>query len=184
MSEFAERLHATQKKIFVYGSVWDPKVNFGPLYSSRGLEKVQKHLEDALANGATIFDKTSNTENQGPNFFPPTILLDCNAETMRFGSEETFGPLAPLVPFDSEEEVLRLANTYESGLASYFYTESISKLWRVAEALDTGMVGVRVGLISACEQPFGGVKESGIGREGSKFGVEDYTNVKSITVGI
>ncbi|KAL7912452.1 Aldehyde/histidinol dehydrogenase [Trichoderma velutinum] len=156
MSEFAEKLHATQKKIFVYGSVWDPKVNFGPLYSSSGLEKVQRHLEDALANGATLFNKTSIAENQGPNFFPPTILLNCNTETMRFGSEETFGPLAPLVPFDSEEEVL-------------------------TEALDTGMVGVRVGLVSACEQPFGGFKESGIGREGSKFGVEDYTNVKSIT---
>ncbi|KAL6812640.1 Aldehyde/histidinol dehydrogenase [Trichoderma camerunense] len=165
MSEFAEKLNAMQKKTFVYGSVWDPKVNFGPLYSSRGLEKVQKHLEDALANGATVFDQTPIAENQGPNFVPPTILLNCNPETMRFGSEETFGPLAPLVPFDSEEEVLKLANT----------------LWRVAEALDTGMVGVRVGLVSACEQPFGGVKESGIGREGSKFGVEDYTNVKSIT---
>jgi succinate-semialdehyde dehydrogenase/glutarate-semialdehyde dehydrogenase len=103
---------------------------------------------------------------------------------MQFGSEETIGPLAPLVPFDSEEEVLRVANTYESGLASYFYTENISRLRRVAEALNTGMVGVRVGLVSACEQPFGSVKESGIGREGSKFGVEDYTNVKSITVGI
>jgi succinate-semialdehyde dehydrogenase/glutarate-semialdehyde dehydrogenase len=184
MSEFAEKLNVAQKKVFVYGSVWDPKVNFGPLYSPRGLEKVQKHVEDALANGAQLLDKISISESQGPNFFPPTILLNCNPETMRFGNEETFGPLAPLIPFDSEEEVLKLANTYESGLASYFYTENISRLWRVAEALDTGMVGVRVGLVSACEQPFGGVKESGIGREGSKFGVEEYTNVKSITVGI
>jgi succinate-semialdehyde dehydrogenase/glutarate-semialdehyde dehydrogenase len=103
---------------------------------------------------------------------------------MLFMREETFGPLAFLVPFDTEDEVVALANDTDAGLAAYFYTEDISRLYRVSEALETGMVGVRVGLISACEQPFGGVKESGFGREGGKGALEEYLNVKSITVGI
>lgn len=98
--------------------------------------------------------------------------------------EETFGPLAFLVPFDTEEEVISMANGTEAGLASYFYTEDISRLYRVSEALEAGMVGVRVGLVSACEQPFGGIKESGIGREGGKGALDEYLNIKSITVGI
>ncbi|CAK7233756.1 hypothetical protein SBRCBS47491_008719 [Sporothrix bragantina] len=191
IAEFAQRLEATQKKTFVYGSVWDPKVNFGPLYSQRGVNKVAKHVEDALLKGARLVSGGAVRQELGPYLYPPTILIAGENDTtkkddtpMLFMTEETFGPVAPLIPFDSEEEVLRLANTFQSGLASYFYTESISRLWRVAEALDTGMVGVRVGLISACEQPFGGIKESGMGREGSKFGVEDYTNVKSVTLGL
>ncbi|KAF1809225.1 aldehyde dehydrogenase [Eremomyces bilateralis CBS 781.70] len=184
IENFAQKLKASLETTFIYGSVWDSKVNFGPLYSPKGVTKVQQHVEDAVSNGAKLFNGGFIKEDLGPNFYVPTILLDAKPDTMKFGSEETFGPVAPLVPFDTEEEVLKLANTYQSGLAAYFYTENISRLWRVAEALDTGMVGVRVGLISACEQPFGGIKESGIGREGSKFGVEDYTNVKSITVGL
>lgn len=137
-----------------------------------------------MSKGARLVSGGNIKEDLGPNFYVPTILADGDVKTMNFGSEETFGPVAILVPFDTEDEVVQLANTYQSGLAAYFYTEDISRLWRVSEALDTGMVGVRVGLISACEQPFGGIKESGIGREGSKYGVEDYTNVKSITIGI
>ncbi|POR32521.1 Succinate semialdehyde dehydrogenase [Tolypocladium paradoxum] len=184
IQEFARLLQATQEKLFIFGSVWDPKVNFGPLYSPKGVEKVKQHVYDAVSKGARLVSGGSIQKDLGPHFYPPTILLDSDPQAMRFGNEETFGPVAPLVPFDTEEEVIKLANSYQSGLASYFYTENISRLWRVAEALDTGMVGVRVGLISACEQPFGGIKESGIGREGSKFGVEDYTNVKSVTVGL
>lgn len=145
---------------------------------------MQQHVEDAITKGAEKVCGGAIREDLGPFFYPPTILVADKGGDMRFGNEETFGPVAPLVPFDTEEEVLEMANSYQSGLAAYFYTNDISRLWRVAEALDTGMVGVRVGLISACEQPFGGIKESGLGREGSKFGVEDYTNVKSITVGI
>jgi succinate-semialdehyde dehydrogenase/glutarate-semialdehyde dehydrogenase len=118
------------------------------------------------------------------NFYVPTILMGGPSQDMHSWKQETFGPVMHLTPFDTEEEVVKLANTEESGLASYFYTDDISRVWRVSEALETGMVGVRTGLVSACEQPFGGIKESGIGREGSKFGVEDYTNIKSITVGI
>jgi succinate-semialdehyde dehydrogenase/glutarate-semialdehyde dehydrogenase len=98
--------------------------------------------------------------------------------------EETFGPLAFLVPFDTDEEVIAMANKTNAGLASYFFTEDISRLWRVAEALQSGMVGVRVGLISACEQPFGGIKDSGVGREGGRDALDEYTEIKSITVGL
>ena len=103
---------------------------------------------------------------------------------MLFMRQETFGPLAFLVPFDTEEEVVALANDTDAGLAAYFYTEDISRLYRVSEALETGMVGARVGLISACEQPFGGVKESGFGREGGKYALDEYLNTKSVTIGV
>lgn len=102
---------------------------------------------------------------------------------MQLCQEETFGPLAALIPFSSEEEVIRLANDVDVGLAGYFYTENIARLWRVAEALEVGMVGCGVGLISACEQPFSGIKESGIGIEGSRHALDEYVNVKSITIG-
>lgn len=184
IQEFANELQTAQEKLFVFGSVWDPKVNFGPLYSVKGVDKVKMHVEDAVDKGAQLVSGGFIQGRLGPNFYVPTILLGCDPQTMRFGQEETFGPVAPLIPFDTEEEVMRLANTYESGLASYFYTENIPRLWRVSEALETGMVGARVGLVSACEQPFGGIKESGLGREGSKFGVEEYTNVKSVTIGL
>lgn len=184
IDQFAKQLQETQEKLFVLGSIWDSKVNFGPLYSSKGLDKVQGHVADALANGARLIAGGFIKEDLGPNFYVPTILVDANPKTMKFGSEETFGPLAALTAFDAEEEVLASANSYQSGLAAYFYTENISRLWRVSEALETGMVGVQVGLVSACEQPFGGIKESGSGREGGRYGVEDYTNIKSITVGL
>ncbi|KIX04820.1 uncharacterized protein Z518_05691 [Rhinocladiella mackenziei CBS 650.93] len=184
VEEFARVLQTTLAQVFTYGSVWDPKVNFGPLYSSKGVEKVKRHVEDAVSKGAKVVEGGYIKDSLGPNFYVPTILVNASPHTMTFGAEETFGPVAPLTPFNSEEEVIQLANTEESGLASYFYTENISRLWRVSEALETGMVGVQVGLVSACEQPFGGIKESGIGREGSRFGVEDYVNIKSITVGI
>jgi succinate-semialdehyde dehydrogenase / glutarate-semialdehyde dehydrogenase len=184
IEDFAQLLQTTEEKAFMYGSVWDPKVNFGPLYSQKAVDKVQEHVDDAVAQGARLMTGGAVQKERGPYMYPPTIILNGNPSTMKFGSEETFGPVAPLIPFNTEDEVIQLANSYQSGLASYFYTENISRLWRVAEALDTGMVGVRVGLISACEQPFGGIRESGIGREGSRFGVEDYTNVKSITIGV
>ncbi|KAJ5976069.1 hypothetical protein N7481_009776 [Penicillium waksmanii] len=155
-----------------------------PLYSSRGVEKAKAHQEDAVSKGAKIISGGFIKEDLGPNFYVPTILTGGPSQEMRSWTQETFGPVMHLTPFETEEEVIKLANTEESGLASYFYTEDISRVWRVSEALETGMVGVRTGLVSACEQPFGGIKESGIGREGSKFGVEDYTNIKSITVGL
>ena len=164
--------------------MWDEKVNFGPLYSPKALEKVSRQIEDATKNGGKIYHGgKESAPNQGPNFFPPTIIIGANSK-MLFMQEETFGPLAFLVSFSSEDEVIELANDTNAGLAGYFYTEDISRLWRVSEALNVGMVGVRVGLISACEQPFGGVKESGMGREGGSEALLEYTEVKSITVGL
>lgn len=159
------------------------QVNFGPLYSEKAFAKIKAQIEDATSKGGTIVRSSQAQGDYGPNFCPPTIIKNATPD-MRFMQEETFGPLAFLVPFDTDEEVIEMANRTNAGLASYFYTEDISRLWRVAEALQSGMVGVRVGLISACEQPFGGVKDSGVGREGGRDALDEYTEVKSITVGL
>jgi succinate-semialdehyde dehydrogenase/glutarate-semialdehyde dehydrogenase len=189
IAKFSTLLYARLGEVFHYGSVWDSKVNFGPLYSPKALQKLSGQFQDAVTHGASIArdDLTKAQSTYGPNFYPPTVVTlngKQNPKEMLFMREETFGPLAFLVPFDTEDEVVALANDTDAGLAAYFYTEDISRLYRVSEALETGMVGVRVGLISACEQPFGGVKESGFGREGGKGALEEYLNVKSITVGI
>ena len=183
IDKFAEILEERMKATFTFGSVWDKKVNFGPLYSEKAFIKIKAQIEDASSNGAKLLCSEQNTENYGPNFHPPTIIKNATT-SMRFMREETFGPLAFLVPFSTDAEVIAMANKTNAGLASYFYTEDISRLWTVAEALQSGMVGVRVGLISACEQPFGGIKDSGIGREGGRDALDEYTEVKSITVGL
>lgn len=186
MHKFAELLSQKVSKIFRFGSVWDPQVNFGPLYSPKAMEKLNAQKEDALAKGGAIHiaaDDATDWKQFGPNFHPPTIITKTSKD-MRFFSEETFGPLAFLVPFDTDDEVIEMANNVDVGLAAYFFTEDISRLWRVSEALESGMVGVRVGLISACEQPFGGIKNSGIGREGGKEALDEYTEIKSVTVGV
>jgi len=185
MDKFAKTLAANIDKTMKQGPVWDRSVNFGPLYSNKGIAKVREHVKDALSHGAKIAcggDADYKSEELGPNFFPPTVLTGAKKDMM-FCREETFGPLSALVPFDTEEEVIKLANEVDVGLAAYFYTENITRMWRVAEALEAGMVGCRVGLISASEQPFGGIKESGLGREGSRFALEEYLNIKSITIG-
>ncbi|KAK3696180.1 hypothetical protein LTR37_018082 [Vermiconidia calcicola] len=183
IDKFAEVLEEKMNATFTFGSVWDSKVNFGPLYSGKAFEKIKAQIEDAMSRGGKIVSSSKSPSDHGPNFFPPTIVKGATAE-MRFMKEETFGPLAFLVPFETDEEVVAMANKTNAGLASYFYTDDISRLWKVAEALQSGMVGVRVGLISACEQPFGGTKDSGVGREGGKDALDEYTEIKSITVGI
>lgn len=185
IEKFADVLESKVTQTFKYGSVWDKKVNFGPLYSQKAFEKIRAQIENAEAMGGKIHG-TANaiaTGKHGPNFYPPTIITGATQD-MRFMKEETFGPLAFLVPFETDEEVIEMANRTSAGLAAYFFTEDISRVWRVSEALESGMVGVRVGLISACEQPFGGIKESGVGREGGKDALDEYTEIKSITVGI
>ena len=182
LDRFAAALADGLKKTFTYGSVWDKKVNFGPLYAKKGITKVDNHLEDALKQGAKVH-YGGKDNSLGPNFFPATVLTGGKA-SMKFMQEETFGPLAFLVPFKDEKEVIEMANSSDVGLAAYFYTEDISRLWRVSEALKVGMVGARVGLVSAAEQPFGGVLESGLGREGGSAALEEYLDVKSITIGI
>jgi succinate-semialdehyde dehydrogenase/glutarate-semialdehyde dehydrogenase len=180
----AEALSRNLEETFVYGSVWDKNVNFGPLYAGKGIQKVDYHLQQALNNGATLYTGGKEAaRHTGPNFFPPTVVTGSKAN-MKFMEEETFGPVAFLVPFETEQEVIGLANDTDVGLAAYFYTEDISRLWRVSEALKVGMVGARVGLVSAAEMPFGGVQESGLGREGGIAALEEYLDIKAITVGI
>jgi succinate-semialdehyde dehydrogenase/glutarate-semialdehyde dehydrogenase len=147
----------------------------------KAVEKVEQHVADAVAKGARIVIGGKRHE-LGGTFFCPTILADVTAD-MVVAREETFGPLAALFRFKSEEEVIRLANDTEYGLAAYFYTRDIGRVWRVAEALEYGIVGINTGLISTVVAPFGGVKESGIGREGSKYGLDDYLEIKYLCMG-
>ena len=182
IGRFADILKEEIDETFVFGSVWDRKVNFGPLYGPRGIAKVRQHLDDALLKGAKLHSGGPSTAD-GPNFLPPTIVIN-GSQGMTFMEEETFGPIAFLVPFETEEEAVRMANETDVGLAGYLYTEDVGRMFRVSEALKVGMVGVRVGLVSATEQPFGGVKESGLGREGGIECLEEYLDVKSITIGL
>lgn len=182
MEAFVEATKKAIDSTFVLGSVWDKKVNFGPLYSGKGIGKVRDHLEDSLAKGAALRHGGEANE-RGPNFFLPSVVTG-GKDGMKFLKEETFGPLAFLIPFETEEEAIREANDTDFGLAGYFYTENISRLWRVAEALNVGMVGARVGLVSAAEMPFGGIQESGLGREGGIEALNEFLNIKSITIGI
>ena len=140
-----------------------------------------RHIEDAVAQGAKIY-RGGKSHALGGTFFEPTILTDAR-RGMKVLAEETFGPVAPLVRFSSEQEVIAAANDTEYGLASYFYTRDLSRAWRVAEALEYGMVGINEGIISTEVAPFGGIKQSGIGREGSKYGVDDYLEIKYVCMG-
>lgn len=190
LDKVAKSLKTNLEKTFTYGSVWDKKVNFGPLYAGgKGIKKVKDHLQQAVDNGAELYSGgKEEAKHEGPNFFPPTIVITASenskAATLQFMQEETFGPIAFLVPFEKEEEAIKTANDVDVGLAAYFYTEDISRLWRVSEALKAGMIGARVGLVSAAEMPFGGVKESGLGREGGISALEEYLDIKAITIGV
>jgi len=164
------------------GNGMEPGVTQGPLIDQKAVHKVEQHVADALSKGARLV--TGGARHAlGGSFFQPTVLANVTKE-MQVASEETFGPLAPLFRFHTEDEVIAQANDTEFGLASYFYSRDIGRVWRVAEALECGMVGVNTGIISNEVAPFGGVKQSGLGREGSKYGIEDYLVVKYICLGI
>lgn len=178
--EFAEKLAAEIKKLEV-GAGDLPDVKIGPLINRQGLEKVQKHVADALDKGATLLCGGAPHE-AGDLFYQPTLLRDMNAD-MLVKSEETFGPVAGLFRFDTEEEVIAQANDTPYGLASYFYGKDLAQCFRVAEALEYGMVAVNEPVVSGEAVPFGGIKESGIGREGSKYGIDDFVEIKYILVG-
>lgn len=156
-------------------------VTTGPLIDAKAVEKVKEHVADAVSKGAQVA-LGGKPSAAGALFFEPTILIGVTT-AMKVATEETFGPVAPLFKFETEEEVIELANATEFGLASYFYSKDIAKVFRVAEALEYGMVGVNTGLISTEVAPFGGIKQSGLGREGSKYGVDDYTEIKYICLG-
>jgi succinate-semialdehyde dehydrogenase/glutarate-semialdehyde dehydrogenase len=156
-------------------------VTTGPLIDTNALKKVEEHVADAVSKGAKVA-LGGKPADQGGLFFQPTILTGVTSD-MKVAVEETFGPVAPLFKFETEEEVIKLANNTEFGLASYFYSKDVAKIFRVAEALEYGMVGINTGLISTEVAPFGGIKQSGLGREGSKYGIDDYTELKYMCLG-
>ncbi len=172
---FAEKLAARVAALAV-GAGDAPGVVQGPLIDAAALAKVEAHVADATAKGARVLCGGAR-HALGGNFFQPTVLADVTA-AMRVAREETFGPVAPLFRFETEAEAIAMANATEFGLAAYFYSRDVARCWRVGEALDYGMVGINTGLISNEVAPFGGVKQSGIGREGSKYGIEDYLEIK------
>jgi succinate-semialdehyde dehydrogenase/glutarate-semialdehyde dehydrogenase len=177
---FAEKLTAAVDALKV-GAGLDAGVTQGPLIDEAAVAKVESHIQDAVAKGATLF-KGGHRVAGGGRFFEPTVLTGVTPE-MLVAREETFGPVAPLFKFDSEAEAIELANRTEFGLAAYFYGRDIGRVWRVAEALEYGMVGINTGLISTEVAPFGGIKESGVGREGSRYGLEEYLEMKYLCLG-
>lgn len=163
------------------GNGFDEGIIFGPLIDKAAVDKVKEHVADATSKGATIA-LGGKAHTLGGTFFEPTILTGVTAD-MAVATEETFGPVAPLFKFDTEAEVVAASNDTEFGLASYFYSRDHARVWRVSEALEYGMVGVNTGLISTSEAPFGGIKQSGLGREGSRHGLDDYLEIKYICMG-
>lgn len=163
------------------GSGMNPSTTIGPLVNRSGVTKVAKHIRDAVAKGAKI--EAGGKEPSGPGFFhEPTVLSGVTADAL-VAIDETFGPLAPIFEFESEDEAVTMANATEFGLAGYFFSRDIGRVLRVAAALECGMVGINTGKISAAEAPFGGIKESGVGREGSLYGMAEYQIIKSVTIG-
>jgi len=185
-ADFASRL-AAKVSAFKMGNGLDKDTTHGPLIHSRAIEKVEQHVNDAVERGAQVLvggKRLQQSPNNGitsDNFFAPTVLSDVPTN-VRLANEETFGPVAALIQFDTEEEVIKLANDTEYGLAGYFYSRDVGRVWRVAEALEVGMVGTNTGMISTPVAPFGGIKESGLGREGS-HGITEYMQMKYIAFG-
>ncbi len=178
LSKLTER--AAQLRV---GNGFEPGVQVGPLIEPAALEKVEAHVADALDKGARLMGGGARVQGLGSNlFYAPTVLADVTRE-MLCTREETFGPVAPVQRFSTEAEAIELANATEFGLASYFYSRDIGRIFRVGEALEYGMVGVNTGIISTAEVPFGGVKQSGLGREGSHHGIEDYVEMKYLCLG-
>jgi len=178
--EFAARL-TEAVATFVVGNGLDDGVTIGPLINTAAVEKVLGHIEDARSHGA-VATIGGRAHAKGRTFVEPTVLTGVTGE-MRAANEETFGPVAPLLRFRSEEEGVALANATPFGLAAYFYTENVRRAWRVAEQLESGMVGLNTGSISIETAPFGGVKQSGFGREGSKYGMDEYLQIKAFHFG-
>jgi succinate-semialdehyde dehydrogenase/glutarate-semialdehyde dehydrogenase len=162
------------------GSGIEPDVKVGPLIDPAALEKVERHVENAVDGGAEIH--LGGTRHElGQTFFQPTVLTGLTPE-MAMSSEETFGPVAGIVRFSTEEDAVRIANDTPYGLSAYFYCRDVGRVWRVSEALDYGIVGINTGFVSTEVAPFGGMKESGIGREGSKYGIEDWLELKYLAL--
>jgi len=178
--EFSKRIEAAIKANYQLGNGMDAGVNMGPLIDGRARKKVVDLIEDALDKGATL--RVGGASALGESFVEPTVLTNVD-KTMRLYQEEIFGPVAALYKFGTEQEAITIANDTDFGLASYLYSRDIGRVWRVAEALECGIVGINEGVISNAMAPFGGVKESGNGREGSKYGLDDYLEIKYLSLG-
>jgi succinate-semialdehyde dehydrogenase/glutarate-semialdehyde dehydrogenase len=178
--KFAAKL-AEKVKGFKVGAGNEPGVVIGPLIDAQGLAKVEEHVADATAKGAKVM-LGGKRHSRGGLFFEPTILTGVT-QAMRVSREETFGPVAPLFRFKTDDEAIAMANDTEFGLAGYFYARDMGRIWRVAEAMETGMVCVNSGILSTEIAPFGGIKQSGLGREGSKYGIEEYLEIKYLMLG-
>ena len=179
--EFAKKLAAAVNKMTV-GDGFQEGVSSGPLINSDAVKKVEEHINDAITKGANIITG-GKRHRLGGLFFEPTVITGVTSDMM-VTNDETFGPVAPLFKFETEEDVIEQANDTIFGLASYFYARDLSRVYRVSEALEYGMVGINTGLISTEVAPFGGVKQSGIGREGSRHGIEDYLEMKYLCTSI
>jgi succinate-semialdehyde dehydrogenase/glutarate-semialdehyde dehydrogenase len=177
---FAQKLSAAVAKLSPMNGL-EPGATQGPLIDDNAVTKVEEHIEDATKKGAKVVIGGQRHE-RGGRFFQPTVLVDVTS-SMMVAREETFGPVAPLFRFKTEDEAVAMANATEFGLAAYFYGRDIGRVWRVAEALESGIVGINTGLISTEVAPFGGVKESGLGREGSKYGIDEYLEIKYLCLG-
>ena len=175
---FVEKFAAKVRELTV-GNGFDEGVTQGPLIEPSALDKVQRHIDDALAKGGKLMAGGKRLQGQ---FFEPTVIAHASAD-MLCAQEETFGPLAPVFRFKTEQEAIDAANNTEFGLASYFYSRDIGRIYRVAEALEYGMVGINVGIIASEHVPFGGVKQSGLGREGSQHGMDEYLEMKYLCIG-
>ena len=178
---FAAKLAAKVAALKV-GPASDPASQIGPMINDRAVEKIERHVNDAVAKGAKVLTGGQRLAHLGPNYYAPTVLSGADA-SMACACEETFGPVAPLTVFDDEAEVVAQANDTPFGLAGYFYSQNVKRIWRVADALETGIVGINEGAIAAEAAPFGGVKESGYGREGSTHGLDDYLHTKYVCQG-
>lgn len=179
--EFARRLTEAVEAM-KQGNGFEEDVALGPLIMERAVDKVAAHVDDAVDRGAELLTGGARREDRGPNWYAPTVLAGATP-AMRVFREETFGPVAPLFRFETEEEAVALANDTEYGLAAYFFARDLGRVWRVTEALDYGMVAVNEGVLSTEVAPFGGMKESGLGREGSKYGAEEFLELKYVLLG-
>ena len=177
---FAEKLEAAVAE-FQLGDGMDEGVTMGPLITKKAMDDVHALVEQSVAQGAQVV-VGGQPHALGGNYYQPTIMKNVS-NSMAIAANEIFGPVAPLIPFDTEEELIAMANDTEYGLAAYFYSRDIGRIWRVAEGLEYGMVGINEGIISNAAAPFGGVKSSGLGREGSKYGIEDFLEIKYLCLG-
>ncbi|KAJ1844740.1 succinate semialdehyde dehydrogenase NADP+ linked, partial [Coemansia sp. RSA 2703] len=184
--EFVNRFVDLIKQRMHVGHGLAEGVNFGPMITERGMHKIEDQLKRAVDSGARIVlggNRPKGLASIGGHFFEPTVIVDVS-DDVPMTCEETFGPLCPIYKFASEDEVIKRANNVDVGLAGYFFSRDISRVFRVAEALEVGMVGVNTGAISTEVAPFGGVKESGVGREGSRYGIDEYLNIKYLNISL